>query len=88
VDGDRVAGMQRAYYRSMSIDPTWLFLSLIPGGIGFVLFVYGKKQQRWPQLGAGILFMVYPYFTSSITALVSVGTLLGAGLWVAVRAGW
>ena len=22
----------------MNLDPTWLFLSLIPGGIGFVLF--------------------------------------------------
>ena len=38
-------------------DPTWLFLSLIPGGVGFVLFVYGKKQERWPQLAAGIAFM-------------------------------
>jgi len=34
----------------MSFDPTWLFLSLIPAGIGFVLFVYGKKQERWSQL--------------------------------------
>ena len=31
----------------MALDPMWLFLSLIPGGVGFVLFVYGKKQQRW-----------------------------------------
>ena len=31
----------------MSLDPTWLFLSLIPSGIGFVLFMYGKKQERW-----------------------------------------
>ncbi len=39
----------------MSLDPTLLFLSLIPGGIGFVLFVYGKKQERSPQLVAGLL---------------------------------
>jgi hypothetical protein len=39
-------------------DPTWIFLSLIPGGIGFVLFVYGKKQQRWPHLVAGLAMMV------------------------------
>jgi len=32
----------------MSFDPIWLFLSLFPSGIGFVLFVYGKKLQRWP----------------------------------------
>jgi hypothetical protein len=72
----------------MSLDPTWLLLSLIPGGIGFVLFVYGKKQQRWPQLIAGLVFMVYPYFTPGTLSLVGVGVLLGAGLWAAVRMGW
>ena len=72
----------------MSIDPTWLFLSLIPGGIGFVLFVYGKKQERMPHMLAGILFTVYPYFTSSIVALVGVGAIVGTALWMAVRAGW
>ena len=72
----------------MSLDPTWLFLSLIPSGIGFVLFVYGKKQQRWPQMLAGIVFTVYPYFATSVTALVGVGVVLGAVLWLAIRAGW
>ena len=41
----------------MSIDPTWLFVSLFPSGIGLVLFVYGKKQQRWTLLAFGIAFM-------------------------------
>ena len=72
----------------MSFDHTWLFLSLIPSGIGFVLFVYGKKQERMPHMLAGIVFTVYPYFTSSVVALVGVGVLAGAGLWMAVRAGW
>jgi hypothetical protein len=72
----------------MSFDPTWLFLSLIPGGIGFVLFVYGKKQQRWLLMLAGVLFTIYPYFTASVAALVGVGALLGAGTWVLVRGGW
>lgn len=72
----------------MSLDPTWLFLSLIPGGIGFVLFVYGKKQGRWPHLVAGLLFMAYPYFTESVTSLVGVGVMLGVALWLTVRGGW
>ena len=72
----------------MNLDPTWLFLSLIPSGIGFVLFVYGKKQERWPHMLVGIVFSVYPYFTSSILALVGVAVALGTGLWLAVRAGW
>jgi hypothetical protein len=72
----------------VSFDPAWLFLSLIPSGIGFVLFVYGKKQERMPHMLAGILFTVYPYFTSSIVALVGVGAIVGTALWMAVRAGW
>ena len=72
----------------MSLDPTWLFLSLITGGIGFVLFVYGKKQQRWPQLAAGLVFMVYPYFATSLVALLAIGVVIGFVLWYAIRLGW
>ena len=72
----------------MSFDPTWLFLSLIPGGIGFVLFVYGKKQQRGPHMAAGLALIVYPYFTTSLVALVAVGLAIGFGLWWTIRLGW
>ena len=72
----------------MSFDPTWLFLSLFPSGIGFVLFVYGRKQQRLPQTAFGLAFMAYPYFTQSIAALVGVGLALGAALWIVIRGGW
>ncbi len=57
----------------MSFDPTWLFISLVPSGVGFVLFVYGKKQDRWPQLGAGLLLIVYPYFATDLVSLVATG---------------
>ena len=72
----------------MSIDPTWLFLSLFPSGIGFVLLVYGRKQQRWPHIVAGLLFMAYPYVATTVTSLVAIGALLGAGLWYVVQQGW
>jgi hypothetical protein len=72
----------------MTFDPTWLFASMIPSGIGFVLLVYGKKQQRWPHLVAGLLFTVYPYFTPSLTSLVGIGLALGFSLFYAVRLGW
>ncbi len=72
----------------MSLDPTWLFLSLVAGGIGFVLFVYGKKQERWPQLAAGLVFMVYPYFATSLVALLAIGVVIGFVLWYAIRLGW
>lgn len=72
----------------MTFDPVWLFLSLIPGGAGFVLFVYGKKEQRWPYLVAGLVFMIYPYFTPGIPLLLGVGVALAAALWFTVRQGW
>jgi hypothetical protein len=72
----------------MSFDPAWLFVSLIPSGIGFVLFVYGKKQDRMPHLVAGIALMVYPYFATTLWTLCGVGVLIGVGWWLAVRGGW
>jgi hypothetical protein len=72
----------------MNLDPTWLFLSLIPGGVGFVLFVYGKKQERWPQLAAGLALLIYPYFTESLLGLVGVCLAIGVSLFVALRLGW
>jgi len=72
----------------MSIDALWIFLSLIPGGVGFVLFVYGKKQQRWPQFTAGLALMIYPYFAATTTTLLVGGLLIGIGLWGAIRLDW
>jgi hypothetical protein len=72
----------------MVIDPLWIFLSLIPGGVGFVLFVYGKKQGRWFMVVAGLVFMVYPYFTESVVGLIGVGVVLGVVTWVGGRQGW
>jgi hypothetical protein len=72
----------------MSLDPTWLFVSLFPSGIGFVLFVYGKKQERWLHLATGLSLMVYPYFTSGTVSLMLVGGLIGLAFWYALRLGW
>ena len=72
----------------MDFDATWLFLSLIPGGIGFVLLTYGKKAGRWPHAVAGLLFLAYPSFTTSVLSLVGVGTAIGLALFYAVQQGW
>ncbi len=73
---------------NLTFDPMWLFLSLIPSGVGLVLFVYGKKQSRMPQLVAGVVLMVYPILTPTVLSLVGVGVLVCVALWVAIRAGW
>lgn len=72
----------------LSFDANALVLSFLLGFVGLGLFVYGKKQARMPQLVAGVLFMVYPYFTSTLTSMLIVGAVLGVGLWWALRMGW
>jgi hypothetical protein len=71
----------------MNLDPAWLVLSLITGAIGLGLFVYGKRESRWPHAVIGLLFMVYPYFTPSISSLVLVGVILTGLLWYLLRTG-
>ena len=53
-----------------------------------MLFTYGRKQQRWPHLAAGIAFMLYPYFTSTVLSMSGVGVGLGAALYWIVQAGY
>ncbi len=72
----------------MSFDPSWIMVELVVSGVGFVLFTYGRKQQRVPQVAAGVLFMVYPFFVSSVTGLTVGACLLLGGLWLALRLGW
>ena len=65
-----------------------MLLSLIPGGAGFVLFVYGKKQQRWPQLIGGLAMMVYPYFATTVPTLVAGGAVIAGVLWYMLSLGY
>ncbi len=71
-----------------NFDPNILILSLIPSGVGFVLFTYGKKEHRYPQLVCGVLFMVYPYFTQTMTSMIGVGVTVAAALYLMIQLGW
>jgi hypothetical protein len=72
----------------MSFDPTTLLLSVFISALGVGFFIYGKKQQRAPQLVAGIALMVYTYFVSSVAVMLAVAAAIFVALWVAVRMGW
>ena len=73
---------------SFELDANLLMLSLIPSGLGFILFTYGRKQKRLPQLVCGIVLMIYPYFTASAFSMTGVGVLVGAALYALLLAGW
>lgn len=84
----RRAGIAYSDFMDFNLDPTWLFVSLIIGGIGYVAFMYGKKQGRMPAMAAGIALIVFPYFVSSTPWMIAIATGILAALWAAVRAGW
>ncbi len=71
----------------MSPDPLWLFASLLVSSAGAGLFIYGKKQNRWPHLVAGLAMGIYPYFVPSVAAMLVIAAILAVGLWMIVRAG-
>ena len=72
----------------ISFDPGDLFLDLVIGAVGMALFAYGKKAQRWPQLGAGVLLMVYPYFVGSGVQMFGWGAAIIVGLAVSLWMGY
>jgi hypothetical protein len=50
--------------------------------------MYGKKQERPPQLVAGIVLMVYPYFVESLGLSVLIAAAILAIMWLAIRQGY
>jgi hypothetical protein len=69
-------------------DPNSLLLSLLVSFIGLGLWMYGKKQQRLPQMVAGVVYMAYPYFVSKALTMLLIGVGVGVGLWLALRQGY
>ena len=65
-----------------------MFAMFFVSVIGWAVFAYGKKQRRPPQLAAGVLLMVYPYFVPGLLAMCAVGVGIVGLLWLAVRVGW
>ena len=76
-------------YNSFGMDLSAgnLFLNLLVSAVGTGLFIYGKKQGRWPQMLGGILLTVYPYFISNLWIMAGIGVAIVAGVWGAIRAG-
>jgi hypothetical protein len=71
----------------MDIETSSLIASLIVSAIGFVVFGYGKRQQRVPQIAVGLVLMGFPYLVPSVPVMAGIAAVLLAGLWFAVRSG-
>ena len=64
-----------------------LIASIFVSGVGFVLFSYGKKLQRVPQMLCGILMLIYPYFVPDPLLMIAIAVGLGGLLWAALARG-
>jgi hypothetical protein len=51
---------------------------LVTGAVGLAYFTYGKKRQRNILMWSGVALMVYPYFVTSLLAVVAIGAALAA----------
>jgi hypothetical protein len=72
----------------LDIDASSLIAGLAVSSVGFVLFSYGKKMSRPPQMIGGLLLMVFPYFIPGVAWMLAIGALLCALVWVAVQRGY
>ncbi len=65
-----------------SLDIYKIISYLIFGGIGFVAFIYGKKNSLYRAMILGIALNIYPYFISSTLWIYIVGIALTALLFI------
>jgi hypothetical protein len=55
-----------------------LIIGLIAGAIGTGYFIYGKRQQKFVPMLAGLMLGIYPFFTENPLLLVLIGAALMA----------
>jgi hypothetical protein len=72
----------------LDFDANALLASLFLGCVGFVCFVYGKRQARLPQMLAGVVLSIYPYFVSNVWLMLGIGAAVIGAMWLAIRMGW
>jgi hypothetical protein len=68
-------------------DGAELVVSMFVSTIGLALLIYGKKQQRLPQIGVGIVMMIYPYFIPSALLDAGIAACLLILMTFGIRAG-
>lgn len=59
-----------------------LILSCLFGGVGFIAFVYGKKNSEYKPMLLGAGLMVYPYFVRNVWIMAGIGAALTVALFI------
>lgn len=69
----------------MDLEGSSLIASLIVSSVGFVVFAYGKKLTRLPQILVGLSLMIFPYFVPDVLLMSGIAAALLVGLWISLR---
>jgi hypothetical protein len=68
-------------------EPAYIAVSLVVSSVGFVMFMYGKKQHRPVQLASGLLLLLIPLFVRDALWLTVIGAVVCVMVWGGVKAG-
>jgi hypothetical protein len=71
----------------VDLDANAILASLAIGLVGFAIFVYGKRQGRFPHMLAGVVLMVFPYFVPNLLLMTGIAAATVASLWLVVHLG-
>ena len=66
----------------LNFTASQLILGSLFGTVGFVVFMFGKKQVSWKPMAAGAALIVLPYLVQETVALCSTGLLILAALYI------
>jgi hypothetical protein len=72
----------------VDLDVSSIVAGFLVSGAGFVLFRYGRKMGRLPQVAVGLVLMVFPYFVPSVLLMFGIAAALCGLLYLAVQRGY
>jgi hypothetical protein len=70
------------------LDASELIASLAIGSVGYLVFAFGKRQGRLPQMVVGIALLGFPYFVDGVLTMVVIALGLLLSLWGGLKLGW
>jgi hypothetical protein len=72
----------------LAADIAPLLVGFAVSALGFVLFYYGRRMRRIPQMATGVALMVYPYFVPGVLVMLAVAAVLVVAMWFAIQQGF
>ena len=71
----------------MDLSAVTLFAGILVSAAGVGLFIYGKRESRFPQLISGMAMMAIPMFVTGASGILGGGAIIFGALWLSVRSG-